>query len=64
MLYGAGNQMAVAADRRAVRFLLISGRPLKEPIARHGPIVMNSQAKLRLAFEEYQRGTCVNHGRP
>lgn len=63
VLYGAGSEIVVAADRRPVRFLLISGKPLNEPIAWHGPIVMNTQAELRLAFEEYQRGTFLKHGR-
>jgi redox-sensitive bicupin YhaK (pirin superfamily) len=63
VLYGAGDELVVTADKRPVRFLLVSGRPLKEPIAWHGPIVMNTQAELRIAFEEYQRGTFVKHGR-
>jgi len=48
------------AWRRATkRFLLISGRPLREPIAWGGPIVMNTQQELRVAFEELQRGTFI-----
>ncbi len=63
VLYGAGSEIVVSTGPKAVRFLLVSGRPLNEPIAWHGPIVMNSQAELRLGFEEYQRGTFVKHGR-
>jgi redox-sensitive bicupin YhaK (pirin superfamily) len=42
-----------------VRFLLLSGRPLGEPIAWRGPIVMNTQEELDTAFREYQRGTFI-----
>jgi redox-sensitive bicupin YhaK (pirin superfamily) len=45
----------------AVRFLLVSGRPIGEPVAWYGPIVMNTQEELRIAFEEYERGTFVKH---
>jgi redox-sensitive bicupin YhaK (pirin superfamily) len=42
-----------------VRFLLISGKPIKQPIAWYGPIVMNTQEELRLAYQELQNGTFV-----
>lgn len=51
----------IAATEEGVRFLLISGKPLKEPVAWRGPIVMNTQAELDLAFAEYQRGTFLKH---
>jgi redox-sensitive bicupin YhaK (pirin superfamily) len=57
VLYGPGSQIEVRADNRSVRYLLVSGKPLKEPIAWYGPIVMNTQAELRDAFEELERGT-------
>ena len=63
VLYGTGHEIVVATNKRPVRFLLVSGRPLNEPIAWHGPIVMNTQEQLRIAFEEYQRGTFVKHER-
>jgi len=47
----------IQAGENGIRFLLISGRPLKEPVAWYGPIVMNTQAELRTAFEELQSGT-------
>ena len=42
-----------------VRFLLISGKPIGEPVAWYGPIVMNTNEELRIAFEEYNNGTFV-----
>jgi quercetin 2,3-dioxygenase len=54
-----GNQITVTTDKNAVRFLLVSGKPLNEPIAWYGPIVMNTQAELREAFREYNDGTFV-----
>ena len=51
----------VSTEGEAVRFLLISGRPIGEPVAWYGPIVMNSEAELRVAFEEYRKGTFIKH---
>jgi hypothetical protein len=45
-----------------MRFLLVSGKPLEEPVAWHGPIVMNTQAELRQAMSDLQRGTFIRHG--
>ncbi len=55
----AGESIQVASLAQPLRFLLISGKPLNEPIAWQGPIVMNTQEELNIAFEEYQRGTFV-----
>ena len=46
------------------RFLLMSGKPIGEPVAWYGPIVMNTQEELRIAFEEYRNGTFIKHPRP
>lgn len=54
-----GANVTVTTDKRSVRFLLISGKPLNEPIAWYGPIVMNTHAELRQAFQEYQDGTFI-----
>jgi redox-sensitive bicupin YhaK (pirin superfamily) len=54
-----GDHLVVAAGEEPARFLLISGRPLKEPVAWYGPIVMNTREELRTAFEEYQNGTFI-----
>lgn len=52
VLYGPGNEVVVSSTNRPVRFLLVSGKPIVEPVAWHGPIVMNTQEELRVAFEE------------
>jgi len=60
-LYAEGDHIAVSTEAEPVRFLLISGKPIGEPVAWYGPIVMNSDEELQLAFEEYQNGTFVKH---
>jgi redox-sensitive bicupin YhaK (pirin superfamily) len=57
VLFDRGDEVAVQAGEDGVRFLLVSGRPLREPVAWYGPIVMNTQAELRQAFEELREGT-------
>jgi redox-sensitive bicupin YhaK (pirin superfamily) len=49
VVFGAGDEVAVTSGDEGVRFLLISGAPLREPVAWHGPIVMNTQAELQTA---------------
>lgn len=56
-----GSGVAVETGEQAVRFLFISGMPLNEPVAWYGPIVMNTQEELRVAFEEYRTGTFIKH---
>jgi hypothetical protein len=63
VLYGNGDEVSVTSEEKGVRFLLVSGRPINEPVAWYGPIVMNTQEELRLAFEEYQNGTFIKHGK-
>ena len=63
VLYGDGDEVSVTSETKGVRFLLISGRPIAEPVAWYGPIVMNTQEELKLAFEEYQNGTFIKHGK-
>jgi redox-sensitive bicupin YhaK (pirin superfamily) len=62
ILFSDGDQVVIATDREPARFLLVSGRPLGEPIAWRGPIVMNTEEELRRAFREYQEGTFVKRG--
>ncbi|MGA7305416.1 MAG: pirin-like C-terminal cupin domain-containing protein, partial [Rhodothermales bacterium] len=57
ILFDRGDEVTVQAGEEGIRFLLISGRPLKEPVAWYGPIVMNTQAELQQAFQELQDGT-------
>ncbi|MCS5711021.1 pirin family protein [Candidatus Berkiella aquae] len=59
VLYGPGAKVNIITDTESVRFLLISGKPLQEPIAWYGPIVMNSQEELKNAFQELQAGTFI-----
>lgn len=61
VLYEDGDSIEVVTAEEAVRFLLISGKPLREPVAWYGPIVMNTQEEIRTAFREYQEGTFIKH---
>ncbi|HTX92936.1 MAG TPA: pirin family protein [Anaerolineales bacterium] len=61
ILFADGEQLTVSTDAEAVRFLLVSGRPLGEPVAWYGPIVMNTQEELQTAFEEFNNGTFIKH---
>jgi hypothetical protein len=61
ILFEDGDHVSVSTEDEAVRFLLISGKPLNEPVAWQGPIVMNTQEELKIAFEEYRQGTFVKH---
>lgn len=63
VLFDDGDQMMVSTEGDAVRFLLISGKPIGEPVAWYGPIVMNTEDELRIAFEEYHNGTFIKHKR-
>jgi quercetin 2,3-dioxygenase len=57
VLFDRGDEVAVQTGDDGIRFLLISGKPLQEPVAWYGPIVMNTQEQLRQAFEELEQGT-------
>lgn len=61
--YGPGNQVVISTENKAVRFLLISGKPIKEQVAWYGPIVMNTEEELREAFEEFNNGTFVKYNK-
>ena len=63
-LVTAGDHVRLDAGAAGARLLWISGRPLGEPVAWGGPIVMNTQEELQVAFEEYRRGTFIKHGAP
>jgi hypothetical protein len=51
----------VRAGEEPVRFLLVAGKPIGEPVAWRGQIVMNSQSELKIAFDEYNSGTFIKH---
>jgi redox-sensitive bicupin YhaK (pirin superfamily) len=57
VLFDRGDEVTVQAGDEGIRFLLVSGKPLEEPVAWYGPIVMNTQEQLRQAFEELREGT-------
>ena len=57
VLFDRGDEIMVQAGESGIRFLLVSGEPIKEPVAWYGPIVMNTQEELRQAFDELQKGT-------
>jgi quercetin 2,3-dioxygenase len=59
VLFTDGDSVTVKTGDLGVRFLLVSGRPLNEPVAWYGPIVMNTQEEIRNAFEELDRGTFI-----
>jgi redox-sensitive bicupin YhaK (pirin superfamily) len=61
VIYRDGDQVLIRTKSNNVRFLLISGKPIKEPVAWRGPIVMNTDEELRIAFREYQNGTFIKH---
>jgi len=58
----AGDTVLVTTEKKPARFLLISGKPLKEPVAWYGPIVMNTQQELQTAFKEFEAGTFIKQG--
>ena len=62
ILFDSGDEVTVQAGDEGIRFLLISGKPLREPVAWYGPIVMNTQGELKKAFEELQDGTFLKTG--
>lgn len=57
LIFDTGDEIQLQAGDHGLRFLLVSGLPLREPVAWHGPIVMNTQEELETAFAEYRAGT-------
>ena len=60
--YGPGHRIEITAAPKGLRFLLISGKPIGEPVAWRGPIVMNTEEELYEAFREYRDGTFIKVG--
>lgn len=61
VLFDRGDEIAVAAGPEGMRFLLVSGKPLEEPVAWRGPIVMNTPEELEEAWRELREGTFIHH---
>ena len=61
VLFDRGDEIVVQAGPEGIRFLLVSGKPLEEPVAWYGPIVMNTQAELQQAMHELQTGKFIKH---
>ncbi|HKH74397.1 MAG TPA: pirin family protein [Vicinamibacterales bacterium] len=59
VLFDHGDEVIVQAGDEGIRFLLVSGKPIEEPVAWYGPIVMNTQLELRVAVDELNRGTFI-----
>ena len=59
VVFDSGDEITVQAGDEGVRFLLVSGKPIEEPVAWYGPIVMNTQEELRRAFKELQDGSFI-----
>ena len=61
IVFDKGKELEISTKKTIGRFLLISGKPINEPVAWYGPIVMNTQEELQIAFDEYQKGTFIKH---
>lgn len=61
VIFREGDEVLIQTKDKPVRFLLISGKPIGEPVAWRGPIVMNTEEELRIAFNEYSKGTFIKH---
>jgi quercetin 2,3-dioxygenase len=61
VLFDRGDEISVQAGPEGIRFLLVSGKPIEEPVAWYGPIVMNTQEELRQAVGELHAGTFIRH---
>ncbi|MBV9221758.1 MAG: pirin family protein, partial [Methylobacteriaceae bacterium] len=59
VLFDRGDEVTVEAGEEGIRFLLVSGKPIEEPVAWYGPIVMNTNAELRQAMAELRDGTFI-----
>ena len=62
VLFDSGDEVTVQAGEAGIRFLLVSGKPIEEPVAWYGPIVMNTEEQLRQAYAELREGTFIKHG--
>ena len=61
VLFDSGDEIVVQAGDQGIRFLLVSGQPIEEPVAWYGPIVMNTEEQLQQAYSELRAGTFIKH---
>jgi quercetin 2,3-dioxygenase len=61
VLFDRGDEISVLAGDEGIRFLLVSGKPIEEPVAWYGPIVMNTQEQIRQAMADLQTGEFIKH---
>jgi quercetin 2,3-dioxygenase len=61
VVFDSGDEVTVQAGDAGIRFLLVSGKPIEEPVAWYGPIVMNTDAELQTAVSELRSGTFIKH---
>jgi len=61
VLFDSGDEIVVQAGDAGIRFLLVSGQPIEEPVAWYGPIVMNTEEQLQQAYNELRAGTFIKH---
>jgi redox-sensitive bicupin YhaK (pirin superfamily) len=59
VLFDRGDEVVVQAGEKGIRFLLVSGKPIEEPVAWYGPIVMNTEQELRRAYAELRDGSFI-----
>jgi len=62
VVFDSGDEITVHAGDQGIRFLLVSGKPIEEPVAWYGPIVMNTKTELEQAVAELRNGTFIKHG--
>jgi quercetin 2,3-dioxygenase len=62
VVFDSGDEVTVQAGDEGIRFLLVSGKPIEQPVAWYGPIVMNTNAELQQAVAELRNGTFIKHG--
>jgi quercetin 2,3-dioxygenase len=61
IVFDRGDEVTVQAGDEGIRFLLVSGKPIEEPVAWYGPVVMNTKEELQQAFKEFREGTFIKH---
>ena len=64
VVFDRGDEVTVEAGEDGIRFLMVSGQPIAEPVAWYGPIVMNTKDELQQAVSELNDGTFIKHARP